>query len=202
MPLSFESTSHGPVAFGFFNIDVDLLLLDRSLFYADEFAAVVGQVAGATGEVAVEGSFPGHRAPDARSLGNTMGAIHGFDRGGLIGAIYERFPFPARPEDFRQDPEGAQNRGSVTDLLETWTSPVTHRLAVDPRARAVALAGVTFTWPWFRELVAYVWRGGYPRWRDERRPEYMVPMRRTVEESSHPLFEGQGWDLGSIDLAE
>ena len=28
MPLAFESQSHGKVAFGFFNIEIDLLLLD------------------------------------------------------------------------------------------------------------------------------------------------------------------------------
>ena len=29
MPLAFESLSHGTIAFGFFNIESDLLLLDR-----------------------------------------------------------------------------------------------------------------------------------------------------------------------------
>ncbi len=32
MPLSFESRSHGPVAFGFFNIESDMLLLERTFF--------------------------------------------------------------------------------------------------------------------------------------------------------------------------
>jgi hypothetical protein len=34
MPLSFESRSHGPVAFGFFNIESDMLLLERTFFSA------------------------------------------------------------------------------------------------------------------------------------------------------------------------
>lgn len=33
MPLSFESRSHGPVAFGFFNIESDMLLLERTFFF-------------------------------------------------------------------------------------------------------------------------------------------------------------------------
>ena len=34
MPLSFESQSHGQVAFGFFNIASDMLLLERYFFFA------------------------------------------------------------------------------------------------------------------------------------------------------------------------
>ena len=199
MPLSFDSANQGAVAFGFFNVDVDLLLLDTALFYADEFATAVDRVAAPDGETALDGPLVGYRAGDARALGNTMGAIHGFDRGGLIGAVYDLFPFPDRPEDFRQHPDGARNRGAVGPLLEAWTSPISHRWVVDPGARTVEIAGVTFAWPWFRELVAYVWRGGYPRWRDGRRPGYLVPMKRAVEGSTHPLFDGQGWDLRLID---
>jgi hypothetical protein len=31
MPLAFESISHGTIAFGFFNIDSDMLLLEQYL---------------------------------------------------------------------------------------------------------------------------------------------------------------------------
>jgi len=36
--LAFKSLSHGTVAFGFFNIESDLLLLDRRFFFAADFA--------------------------------------------------------------------------------------------------------------------------------------------------------------------
>ena len=35
MPLAFESLSHGTIAFGFFNIDSDMLLLEKSAFCLD-----------------------------------------------------------------------------------------------------------------------------------------------------------------------
>jgi hypothetical protein len=76
MPLDFESLSHGTVAFGFFNIESDLLLLERSFFFASEFC----------------------------------------------------------------------------------------------------------------ELVDYVWRGGYPRWEDEVRPDYVLAMAQAVQASRHPYF--------------
>ena len=36
MPLAFESLSHGTIAFGFFNIESDLLLLDRQAIAPEE----------------------------------------------------------------------------------------------------------------------------------------------------------------------
>ncbi len=37
MPLSFRSESHGDIAFGFFNIESDMLLLENFFFFADVF---------------------------------------------------------------------------------------------------------------------------------------------------------------------
>jgi hypothetical protein len=198
MPLSFETTSHGAVAFGFFNIDVDLLLLDRALFFADGFARAIEELAAAEGGAAAVSHIDGFRAADPGRLGNTMGAIHGFDRRGLIGEVYEHFPFPARPEDFLQDPDGSVNRSAIEPMLARWTAPQRHSVVVDVGQRRVEIAGLTFDWPWFQELVAYVWRGGYPRWRDERRPEYLVPMREAVEGAGNPLFAGQEWELRRV----
>ena len=45
MPLSFHSLSHGTVAFGFFNIESDMLLLDRYFFFATDFCAHVSDLA-------------------------------------------------------------------------------------------------------------------------------------------------------------
>ena len=50
MPLSFESMSHGTIAFGFFNIESDMLLCDRYFFFADDFCVKIGQMAGHTAE--------------------------------------------------------------------------------------------------------------------------------------------------------
>jgi len=36
MPLTFESLSHGTIAFGFFNIESDMLLCDRYFLFADD----------------------------------------------------------------------------------------------------------------------------------------------------------------------
>ncbi len=41
MPLAFASRSHGSVAFGFFNIEIDMLLLEDLFFFADRFCRAV-----------------------------------------------------------------------------------------------------------------------------------------------------------------
>jgi hypothetical protein len=42
----------------------------------------------------------------------------------------------------------------------------------------------------FQELILYVWLGGYPRWRDGRRPGYVEEMKLTVEKAGFFPFEG------------
>jgi hypothetical protein len=41
----------------------------------------------------------------------------------------------------------------------------------------------------FQELVKYVWRGGYPRWKDELRPDYVLAMKDKIEGHRQGLFE-------------
>jgi hypothetical protein len=195
MPLAFRSIDHGVVAFGFFNIDTDLLLLERTLVWGEHFTTALGALAAAAPDALTTTTLPAFRVPPERSLGNVMGAIQGFDRGGFIGAVYDRFPFPEDPAAFRQRPEVAGNRAAITALLEQWAEPSEQTLVHDPGTGLVTVAGITFEAGWFRDLVAYVWRGGYPRWLDERRPQYVVEMRRAIEDSSHPLFREQPWEM-------
>ena len=42
----------------------------------------------------------------------------------------------------------------------------------------------------FQELIKYVWAGGFPRWKDERRPDYVIAMKKKIEASENSLFEG------------
>jgi len=195
MPLAFRSRTHGVVAFGFFNIDTDLLLLERTLFWADDFTAAVGRLAAKPGDEVAAIELPGHRVLPDRALGHVMGAIQGWDRSGFLGAVYDRFPFPQDPDAFHQRPEVDGNRPAVEGLLEDWAAPAALSLETDAAAAQVTLAGIGFDDGWFRDLVAYVWRGGYPRWLDEQRPSYVEEMRRTIEASEHPLFRDQPWEM-------
>jgi hypothetical protein len=165
MPLAFQSTSHGTVAFGFFNIETHMLLLEDLFFFADRFCRAV-----ATGaEVA---QLEAWRVADVGSL---HGAIAGVDLTGFIGATYRAFPFPRRREDFKQHPDGDRNEALVRRLIE----PFGVRSTISLRRRAdggAAIGEYAFSNGGMTELVAYVVRGGMPRWRDDAPPAYVREM--------------------------
>jgi len=60
---------------------------------------------------------------------------------------------------------------------------------------ALKIDGIGFDVKGFQELIRYVWRGGYPRWRDEVRPGYVMEMKRQIEKSNHWLFRGIDWEV-------
>ncbi len=106
MPLAFESSSHGTVAFGFFNIESDMLLLERYFFFASDFCEQVNELVGSRDDATVSVSLKVFDIADVRERGDLMGAIHKVRFQGFIGDTYRKFPFPNRPVDFKQNPEG------------------------------------------------------------------------------------------------
>jgi hypothetical protein len=42
----------------------------------------------------------------------------------------------------------------------------------------------------FQELLKYVWRGGYPRWKNETRPAYVLEMKNKVMRNGSGIFSG------------
>jgi hypothetical protein len=116
-----------------------------------------------------------------------MGAIHGVRFTGFIGAVYQQFPFPAREEDFRQNPSGNQTRA----VMEKTMAPFGARIQVQVKTGALGHIGpFQFEPPVFQELLWYVWQGGYPRWKDQVRPGYVMEMNQALQKSKNPFFQG------------
>jgi hypothetical protein len=182
MPLAFPSLSHGTVAFGFFNIETHMLLLEQLFFFADTFCEAAVTIAGAE-----RASLPGWRIEPAR-VGNLHGAIAGVDLSGFIGATYRLFPFPARPEDFRQAPDGHRNAAVIEELIGGFGTPETIALLREPDAVRVGELGFSRTG--FTALLDYVVRGGYPRWRDDLRPAYVQRMVERLATDDSPFSLG------------
>jgi hypothetical protein len=171
MPLAFTSKSHGTVAFGFFNIETDMLLLGNLFFFAGEFCrAVVDLHRGGASRLS------GWRIPDHRHIGDLHGAIAGRNLSGFIGETYRLFPFPVRQEDFKQSPEGFRNRGCIEEKMARYGERVELDLAREGGSGDVHIGEFVFDAGGFDALVDYVDRGGYPRWRDETRPDYVQAM--------------------------
>jgi hypothetical protein len=190
VPLAFESLNQGVVAFGFFNVDTDLLLLEHYFFFAEEFCASIVHLAERKEQISFETSWDVYDIPKLAEIGDLSGAIHGLHYTGFIGEVYRRFPFPGREEDFKQKPEGFQNRSAVKSILEKYARTTTIPVRADKAHDTVAVGECLFARKVFHRLIEYVWVGGYPQWRDGIRPGYVVEMRRTMEKSPNWLFAG------------
>jgi hypothetical protein len=193
MPLAFDSTSHGTFAFGFFNIRSDMLLLDNRFFFATDFCAWIARIAAAdesAGAPALDGWIIDRR----EDVGDLHGAIQGRRLTGFIGATYRRYPFPAAPEEFRQAPEGGATQAEIAEMIGRFGRRASFRLAADRAADRVSFDGVEVTGAVLRDLLRYVWRGGYPRWRDELRPAYVVAMKEALAGCAAWPFAGIDWD--------
>ena len=176
MPLAFPSLSHGTVAFGFFNIESDMLLLQQNFFFADHFCRLVLELAAASKQAEAELSLPGWRIDEPGQMGNVNTAIAGVDQSGFIGATYQAYPFPRQQEGFKQKPYGIRNQAEFARLIENFGQSQTHKLHWQGAEQIVTLAGIRFEREAFLQLIHYVDRGGYPRWLNEERPDYVQAM--------------------------
>jgi hypothetical protein len=190
MPLAFESIRHGTVAFGFFNIESDMLLLEHYFFFADDFCKRVGEMAQWEGPGRFEREWEVYHIATQSRVGDLMGAIHGVSFTGFIGELYRKFPFPSQPEDFRQKAEGWKTQGVVEEIIGRYGQRLRIPLAWDGENRVFTLSEFRFSKRTFQEFIQYVWVGGYPRWKHGVRPEYVEAMGVRISESRNPLFQG------------
>jgi hypothetical protein len=190
MPLAFDSLSHGSIAFGFFNIDSDMLLLDRYFFFSTDFCEQISRIVESDEGGSFKTSWQVYYIEEPEDIGDLMGAIHGIHYQGFMGELYRRFPFPERPEDFKQKPEGVKTRAIVEDMIAKYAEYIEIPFITDKEAQGVEIGAYRFSRPSFHELIKYVWRGGYPRWKDEVKPDYVLAMKREIEQKKIGLFEG------------
>ena len=179
MPLAFESITHGTVAFGFFNIDSDMLLLDHCFFFANEFCRSVKELNSADKNKNFNTSFAGYFIEKQEDIGDLMGAIHGIRFTGFIGDTYKRYPFPSDPADFKQKSDGFRTRDEFTEMIRTYARERHFEFRSDADSENILIGEYGFTRHGFAQLVNYVWEGGYPRWLDGKRPEYVLAMHNS-----------------------
>jgi len=189
LPLEFHSLSHGRIAFGFFNIETDLILLEKYFFFAHFFCNTVEKIASLQGHKVDKIILLGYVIERSGDIGNLMGAIQGRDLSGFIGAVYQLFPFPRSPEEFKQKLDGKTNKAVIETLINQWGQPVKILVGVEAGSQRVKIAELLFSKAVFHELVAYVWRGGMPGWQDNLRPDYVIAMKDAIDTSISPIFE-------------
>ena len=190
MPLAFESLSHGTIAFGFFNIESDMLLLDRYFMFAEDFCSYTEKIAKNGSNQPYHTCWPVQFIEDAEDIGDLMGAIHGLRWTGFIGELYRRFPFPRQNKDFKQNPEGFQTQSLVSGIIAKYAQPREISVAIPGGSETIEFGVYRFSRAQFQELIKYVWRGGYPRWKDEIRPGYVTEMRDSILQQCMGIFKG------------
>lgn len=190
MPLAFNSLNHGTIAFGFFNIDTDLLLLEHYFLFADDFCAYLSRLAAQSEKGSFEAFWEVHSIERLEDVGDLMGAIHGIRFTGFIGEVYRKFPFPRTDDDFKQKPEGYRNRKILEKIIAGYASKKKIPVRGDADNQTVSVAEYLFTKEVFRQLVNYIWLGGFPRWREEVRPGYVEKMKSELEKAPGWLFQG------------
>lgn len=190
MPLAFNSMSHGKVAFGFFNIKSDMLLLEHHFFFSTVFCEQISKIARQPESQPVSASFAGYTIDRPEDIGDLMGAIHGVRYTGFIGDLYRRFPFPDDPLDFRQDPEGTCTQATVEKLIGKYARRTDIPFVINDTDADIEFGEYRFSRTAFLQLIEYVWQGGYPRWRDGIRPDHVVHMKDLIARSGNNLFSG------------
>ena len=190
MPLAFESTSHGTIAFGFFNIDSDMLLLDRIFFFSTVFCGHMADIADFVPNERCRKHWRVYHIPQSEQIGDLMGAIHGVHLAGFIGDVYRKYPFPRKEADFKQKPDGTQTQETIAAIIEKYARPSEVLFTMNAAQNEAAIGPYRFNRAQFQGLIRYVWQGGYPRWKDERRPDYVLAMRDRIIAGGCFLFQG------------
>ena len=190
MPLAFESLSHGTIAFGFFNIDSDMLLLDQYFFFTDDFCRNIEKIAGFSKDQACEDIWQVYRIADPQQIGDLHSAIRGVRHTGFIGEVYRRFPFPDKKVLFKQKPDGRRNRSIVEDINQEVAQKIEITVYVAAGNQEIHIGVYRFSRTVFHELINYVWRGGFPRWQDEIRPQSVLSMKKAITGDASGIFAG------------
>ncbi|RTZ96091.1 MAG: hypothetical protein DSY90_11595 [Deltaproteobacteria bacterium] len=190
MPLAFHSLSHGNVAFGFFNIESDMLLLEKYFFFSTVFCRCLSRYAHQADNPPPTVFLPGFVIDLPENIGDLMGAIHGIRYTGFIGDVYRRFPFPGDPRDFRQNPLGADSQETLKSLIVPYARGIDIPMAERADGYEIAIGDYRFSRSSFHQLIQYVWKGGYPRWKDNLQPDYVQAMKASLLQSRRHMFDG------------
>jgi hypothetical protein len=174
MPIAFSSKSHGKIPVGFFNIETDMLLMDRYFFFSTDFCEWVIEWAEAGGLSRDEKPVYAIREPSM--IGDLGSAIYGFEYTGFIGEVYRLFPFPANPSGFKQKPYGPQNRAAVETAIQPFAEQLKIPIVFSQSYRTIGFGDYVFSAAVFNEIIRYIEAGGMPGWLNGQPPGYVDRM--------------------------
>jgi len=171
-----------------------LLLLDRYFFFADSFCINIDNIPVVKRNETFSNTWQVYLIDTVEKIGDLMGAIHGERYIGFIGEVYRRSPFPTDPSEFKQKPQGSRNRAAIEAIVEKYGDLIEIQFKIEKAAQKFMTGDYKFNRSVFLDLIQYVWRGGYPRWKNEVRPSYVLEMKSKLEQSHGMLFHDLSLD--------
>lgn len=186
MPISFCSISHGQIPIGFFNIETDMLLMDRYFFFSTDFCEWIIQWA-STEDFSHDEKMV-YAIQQREMIGNLAGAIYGYEYTGFIGEVYKLFPFPESRSGFKQKPYGTRNRQIVERTVQPFAVQLKIPIVFHQERRTIDFGDYTFSADVLQEIIGYIEAGGMPGWLNARPPHYVTKMMGQLATSPHRLF--------------
>ncbi len=198
MPLSFPSINHGQIAFGFFNIETDMLILGNYFFFADDFCKNISDIIKNNQAENISRYWEIYKIEKRYDIGNLMNAIHGISYTGFIGEVYKNFPFPQKEHLFKQNPLGYKNRELITNIIKKYAIKDNMLFLSDKKNETVKIGNYLFDNKTFLELIKYVIRGGYPKWKDSIMPDYVKNMEAATNNLNILMRKKKSLDFNKI----
>ena len=186
MPISFSSKSHGRIPIGFFNIETDILLMDRYFFFSTDFCEWIIEWAD-TGECSRDEKMV-YAIQQREMIGNLSGAIYGYEFTGFIGEVYKLFPFPENRSGFKQKPYGTRNRQTVEKTIQPFAVQLKIPIIFHQKSLTIEFGDYSFNADLFQEIIGYIKAGGMPGWLNGRPPNYVTEMMTQLEITHHRHF--------------
>ena len=193
MPLSFKTMSHGEIPIGFFNIDTDMILINNYFVFASDFCDWLSKWTMVNRDLNTKKEM--YVISDPKDIGDLMGAISGRVFTGFIGEVYKKFPFPDKPEDFRQKPDGFKTRNIIEKIIKEFAVQESISIITSLEGKTIAIGDYVFSRAHFHEVISYIWRGGMPKWKDDEGPDYVKDMMNAVITSQHWLFRSKEMEI-------
>ena len=162
--------------------------------FNDSFCINIGDIPVLAKNETVSTTWQVYSIDPVEKIGDLMGAIHGERYIGFIGEVYRRFPFPINPSEFKQKPQGYQNRAAIETIVEQYGDLIEIPFTIAKAAREFMIGDYTFNRSVFLELIQYVWRGGYPRWKNEEKPVYLLELKNRLDQNADPIFGAIKWN--------
>ena len=174
MPISFSSISHGQIPIGFFNIETDMLLMDRYFFFSTDFCEWIIEWANAENLNCDEKMV--YAIQQREMIGNLSDAIYGYEFTGFIGEVYKLFPFPENRSGFKRKPYGTQNRKAAERAIQPFAVQLKIPIVFHQESLTIDFGDYTFSADVFQEIIGYIEVGGMPGWLNGRQPDYVTEM--------------------------